>query len=396
MLILTIVKHTMLTYNQDQTCKHFDDIMQLNTSISLLAKEILKKRVSYQKNTWSIFSKEMTISEVLREIQSDIHKAQVQYLRSLISKDNREEYNIHKRTIPAVTFCGTFDGERKKTKIKSYNPLIVLDIDKLEQDELNRTKKSFQDEPIVFSFWESPSKKGLKGLVYLGYTFELNNDNLDKAHKSAFQKLAAYFKEKHNIELDNSGSDTTRLCFLSFDPSITIKEDIKEFEITELDILPVIKSTEKTKIRKLKFTSNKDALFNTTNRNSPISRYTIAAIIRFLEKKKKSITYSYEEWYKVAMAIANTFTYEIGEKYFIKLSSFDSSKFNDVECKNFLVNCYETSKGAIKFNTIVYLANKKGYIAKKQRERGSEAVDESLSQVSSSKTVIHLPEDLKK
>ncbi|MBK7506184.1 MAG: hypothetical protein IPI52_14355 [Bacteroidetes bacterium] len=48
------------------------------------------------------------------------------------------------------------------------------------------------------------------------------------------------------------------------------------------------------------------------------------------------------------MAIANTFTHEIGEKYFIKLSSFDTSKFNDVECRNFLVNCYETRNGASK------------------------------------------------
>jgi hypothetical protein len=318
-------------------------------------------------------------------------------LRSLILKGNKVEYNSHKRTLPAVTFCGTFDGERKRTKIKSYNSVIVLDVDKLDEEELNRIKKCWHGEPIVFSFWESPSKEGLKGLVSLRYTFELNNSNLDRAHKGAFQKLAAYFKEKHDIELDNSGSDTTRLCFFSFDPLIVTKEVVEEFEITELDILPVVASNEKTKNTELKFASNKDALFNSTNRNNPGDRYTIAAIIRFLEKKKNlSITNSYEKWYKVAMAIANTFTYEIGEKYFIKLSSFDTSKFNDLECRNFLVNCYESRNGAIKFNTIVYLANEKGYVTKKQRERGSEAVDESLSQVSSSKTVIHLPEDLKK
>ncbi len=366
------------------------------TPITPSSVEILNKVVSYQKNTWSAFSKEMTIGEVLKEIQSDFHKSQVQNLRYLLQQNKRDEYNSHKRTLAAVTFCGTFDGERKKSKIKNYNSLIVLDIDKLDVAELARIKDCFEKEPLVFSYWESPSKEGIKGLVSIRYQFEITNANLDNAHKDAFKKLASYFKEKYKIELDTSGSDTTRLCFFSYDPLLRVKNEFVEFEIPELDVLPIVALKSKSYDVELKITSNKDALNNPANRNAPSDRYTIAAIIRFLEKKNTSITNSYEEWYKVAMAIANTFTYDIGEKYFLKLSSFDSSKYEETECKNFLTNCYESRSGAIKFNTIVFFANEKGYITKKQRERGSEVVDESLSQVSSSKTVLHLPEDLKK
>lgn len=366
------------------------------TSITPSVVEILNKVVSYQKNTWSAFSKEMTIGDVLREIQSDVHKSQVQNLRSLLQQNKRDEYNSHKRTLSAVTFCGTFDGERKKSKIKNYNSLIVLDIDKLDSAELTRIKDCFEKEPLVFSFWVSPSKEGIKGLVSIRYQFEIPNANLDNAHKGAFKKLASYFKETYNIELDTSGSDTTRLCFFSYDPLLRVKNEFVEFEIAETYLLPIETSKKNSKDLELKISSNKDALNNPANRNSPGDRYTISAIIRFLEKKKTSITNSYEEWYKVAMAIANTFTYEVGEKYFLKLSSLDSTKYDETECKNFLNNCYESRSGAIKFNTIVYFANEKGYLTKKQRERGSEVVDESLSQVSSSKTVLHLPEDLKK
>ena len=98
----------------------------------------------------------MTVKEALLEIQSDKHKQQVTYLRNLLQNDKKEEYTSHKRTLPAVTFCGTFDGERKKSKIKNYNSVIVLDIDKLNEEELNRIKDCFQDEPNVFSFWVSP------------------------------------------------------------------------------------------------------------------------------------------------------------------------------------------------------------------------------------------------
>lgn len=370
--------------------------MLSTTPITPSSVEILNKVVSYQKNTWSAFSKEMTIGEVLKEIQSDFHKSQVQNLRNLLQQNKRDEYNSHKRTLAAVTFCGTFDGERKKSKIKNYNALIVLDIDKLDDADLARIKDCFEKEPIVFSYWESPSKEGIKGLVSIRYQFEITNANLDNAHKDAFKKLASYFKENYNIELDTSGSDTTRLCFFSYDPLLRVKNEFVEFEIAKTDLLPIATSKKNSKDLELKISSNKDALNNPANRNSPGDRYTIAAIIRFLEKKKTSITNSYEEWYKVAMAIANTFTYDVGEKYFLKLSSLDPTKYDETECKNFLNNCYESRSGAIKFNTIVYFANEKGYITKKQRERGSEVVDESLSQVSSSKTVLHLPEDLKK
>lgn len=63
------------------------------TQITPSAVEILNKVISYQKNTWSAFSKEMTIGEVLKEMQSDFHKYQVQNLRYLHQQNKRDEYN---------------------------------------------------------------------------------------------------------------------------------------------------------------------------------------------------------------------------------------------------------------------------------------------------------------
>jgi hypothetical protein len=85
------------------------------------------------------------------------------------------------------------------------------------------------------------------------------------------------------------------------------------------------------------------------------------AIVKYLEKREISITYSYVEWYKVAMAIANSFTFDIGERYFQRLSSFDKNKYDTSNCTNFLINCYESRTGAIKFSTIVFLAVEKGF-----------------------------------
>jgi hypothetical protein len=366
------------------------------TQISPSISGILNQRVSYQQNAWSSLCKELTIHEALDEIKSDTHKQQVTNLRNLLKSGNKEGYNNHKKNLPAVTFCGTFDGERKKIKLQSYNSVIVLDVDKLGKEEFQQVINCFIKDKFVFALWESPSQEGIKGLVYLQFTFELNETNIDRAHKVAFQKLSVYFKESYNIELDNSGSDTTRLCFFSFDPFLTLKDEIIGFNVDEDANLQIVRTQEKNKSVELVHASNRDALYNPKERNNPGDRFTMQAIIRFLEKRKLSITYSYDEWYKVASAIANTFTFDIGEKYFLKLSSIDKGKYNESNCKNFLLNCYEKRTGAVKFRSIVYFANEKGYVTKKQRERGSEVADESLSHVSSSNTVIHLPEDLKK
>jgi hypothetical protein len=329
--------------------------------------DILEYKVSFQLTTWTPVNKEITIGEVFTEIKSDKYSLQINNLRQLLNNGNDEGYGIHKKTLPSVTFCATFNEKRKRELLKTYNSLIVIDIDKLSQDEFIRVKQILKSDNYVFSFWESPSQKGLKGLVSLSYGFALNPNNLDKAHKSAFQKLSDYFLNTHKIELDESGSDTTRLCFLSFDKNILIKETINHFTVSENDL---IVSKEKVGIAKTKTVISKsgnDILFNPKNRNIPENRKAIQAIIRFLSKRGLSITNNYEEWYKVAYAIANSFTHDIGEKYYLSLCKLDGSKYNETASKNMLQYCYANSSGRIKFNTLLFFANQKGYQMNSQR-----------------------------
>ncbi|MCH7724746.1 MAG: PriCT-2 domain-containing protein [Bacteroidetes bacterium] len=335
--------------------------------------DILNQKVSYQPNAWSSFSQEITILEVIKEIKCDIHERQISNLRNLLKSGDKESYNNHKKNLPAVTFCGTFEKERKKSNLKTYNCVLVLDVDKLNPEEFQRVKSCFFKDNFVFTFWESPSQQGVKGLVNLHFTFELNETNIDRAHKGAFLKLKKYFTDKYDIELDISGSDTTRLCFLSFDPIVKLKDSITGFEILEVDILIIPEPADITTRAIPVHLSNRDALFNPKDKNEPIDRKTMQSIIKYLEKRKYSITNSYEEWYRVALAIANTFTYDVGENYFLKLSSMDKAKFDEINCKNFLLNSYKSQAGEINFKTIIYFANKVGYQTKKQRVKGSEA-----------------------
>lgn len=337
---------------------------------------LLNMKVSFQKTVWAPLSDELTIRNVLDEIKSDKYFNQIMSLRKFISEGHPDEYNIHKKILPAVTFCGAFNGTRKKENLKNYNKILVIDIDKLNSSEFERIKLLLRDDEYVFAFWESPSKNGFKGLVSLNFKFELDKDNIVLSHYAAFRKLHEYFLSKYKVILDESGCDTTRLCFFSYDPNLILKENFNSFPIDKIIIDNSDAKKQSTHEHTLKSVSKKDLLFNPKNKNNPYDRKTIQSIIRYLYKQNVSITDNYEKWYRVALAIANTFTYEIGEKYFFKISKLDKDKFNENNCKNLLLYVYENSKDAISIQTIEYFASKLGYKGKIKREAVLKAANE--------------------
>lgn len=318
-------------------------------------------------NTWSPISGEPSIEQILNEIRSGSHKTKIDELRLNLTAGNKEFYDNFKKQLPAVTFSGVFSAVRNSDHLKNYNPVIVIDIDKLEYDDLSPVYNALSNDIYVFSFWRSPSNLGFKGLVPISYSSDSNDIDLNIKHRSAFYKLADYFKESYNIILDKSGSDITRLCFLSYDEELIVKDSINSFYIDIEDIQKVRKESVNTDINKLKFTSSRDALYNPEQRNNSFNRKLMTDIIRYLTNKNLSITHEYENWSKVAMVISNNFTYDVGLKYFLKLSALDHDKFNEIACANFLLNCYETRKGIVNFGSLIYLANQKGYKTKYQK-----------------------------
>ncbi|WP_373707709.1 BT4734/BF3469 family protein [Kaistella sp.] len=329
-------------------------------------KEILSLMVSYQKNTWSEISDEVTIDSVLNEIKSNKYEIQINTLRNKLENGDKEFYDNFKKQLPAVTFSATFNLKRKNENLKIYNEIIVIDIDKLTKEQIELIYSQLKNDEYVLAFWRSPSNNGFKGLVAVEYEINEEIIELEILHKRAFKKLFEYFQTKYSIELDKSGSDLTRLCFMSFDSNIVIKTGHKRFKVVSSDIKNISK-IENRKSVALKFFSSNDALFNHKDKNKPIDRKIMTDIIRNLTNKKQSITNSYEDWCKVAMAISNTFTYEIGLKYFLKLCCLDGEKYNEIICTNFLNNCFETRKGDVNFSSIIYLANQKGYKTKHQK-----------------------------
>lgn len=340
---------------------------------------ILNKKVSFQKNVWSLLEEELLVREILQRIKREDLKVQIDELRMLLTID-KGQYDRHKKKLPGVTFCGVFNTNRKGEDLKDYNNIIVIDIDKLTDEQLEKTREALKDDEFVFAFWKSPSGKGFKGLVSVQYNLPIDNENALFCHKEAFQCLVNYFYERYSVELDISGSDITRLCFLSSDSNLVLKTSFSCFSVEiniEKEVENVNKnssSAEKIKIR----VGRKQLLLSPNGKNLSYHRNQINSIIKFLTKRNLSITETYDDWLRVALVIANSFTHDIGEKYFLSLCQLDGLKHNEIESKNLLIYCYENSRGELKFKTLLYLAQQKGYKNKKEKRGGTEEAKISL------------------
>lgn len=327
--------------------------------------EFLEIEVTYLDNLGTKSAKTTNLKNIFNEIKSEKHGRKAKFLRGLYENREFESYRIHKSKLPAATFCAIFDGGRKKEHLKQYNSITILDIDKLGSDKLQKTKESLFIDEYTSSYWESPSRDGVKGLIHLKYDFDIKEVGIDESHKIAFNQLVEYFSEKHDIKLDTSGSDFTRLCFICQDTQFILKEKIKSFIV---EFKPIQKSSGKFKGKGTKISKSvgyKDTLYNPNGKNNAYHRKTLKNIIKYLTKNSFSITNSYENWLRVAFAISNSFTFDIGVKYFNELCILDPDKFNEIECNNLLINCYENTRGEIGFNTIIHMAVEKGYKYKK-------------------------------
>ena len=331
---------------------------------------ILSKKVSYvDKANSKYITKSVSIKEVLESTKNGQLEYQISKLRRFISNGQYDLYDTNKKFLPAVTFCGVFNERRKKDSLVEYNSLIELDIDKLSPDELIKAHEQLSNDSYIFALWYSPSGNGIKGLVSLNYTVDISDD-IDKYHKIAFQQLESYLFEKYEIKLDASGKDTTRLCFYSSDKDLILKDNSIEFNVEIAENEQVTKELKNTTPKERIYLTNKtvrniskkDILFNSKDKNNQFNRYIMHNLIKYLEKRKLSITNSYEDWFRVATAIANTFTYDIGLKYFQRLSRLDTLKYNEIACANMLISVYENKiPEKINFETIIYLAQKQGY-----------------------------------
>ena len=184
-----------------------------------------KIEISRYNNAFGTENIKVYLNDELENIANGKCQTIISDCRQLIQSGNKAAYNALKKKLPALTFSGTFSGAHKKENLQIYSKFIVLDIDNLQPDKVESEKQKLFADKYVFASWISPSGNGIKLLIRITSEAE--------EHALCFLCLSEYFKINYNIEIDKSGSDVCRLCFVSYDKRILRKTESISFNFKD-------------------------------------------------------------------------------------------------------------------------------------------------------------------
>ncbi len=153
-------------------------------------------------------SETLRLHQVFALITSDKYKRITEELRAITNVKEARKFKANR--FDYVTLSGTFEKRSDKNLLKHSN-LLTIDFDHLENLQELRTQllndEYFETEMLFIS----PSGDGLKWIIRI--------DISEVSHTEYFTAVANYIKHNYNIEVDQSGKDVSRACFLPYDPT---------------------------------------------------------------------------------------------------------------------------------------------------------------------------------
>ena len=193
-------------------------------------RSILSKRISFCSNIRTKKYRSITLFEALNSIRTNVYYTQIKNIRKFLSTGNIKSYRAKKKQLPAFIFAGIAYGNRYKFDLSGYTHLLIIDIDKLENPEL--IKSLLVSEVHVLAVWASPSGNGLKALFYIEFEGITRPEDIWILHEyCAFPQISNYLSEKYDIQIDQSGADINRLCFVSADSNIHLKKEFEPYRV---------------------------------------------------------------------------------------------------------------------------------------------------------------------
>jgi hypothetical protein len=160
----------------------------------------------------------ITLADAVALISGPTYEIASRELRAL----EPDLQKVFKADLDYVTFSGTFTPTRLVKNLKQHSDLFCLDFDHVEN--LFETRLQLQADPQTLVLFTSPSGKGLKVI------FEVPGlDAEPERHKGFFQDMAIYIRQTYGLDVDASGSDVSRACFLPHDASVYVNRSAEPY-----------------------------------------------------------------------------------------------------------------------------------------------------------------------
>jgi hypothetical protein len=164
--------------------------------------------------------KEINLVQVYNLIRGKDYGKQTAFLRSI--SDEAEARKFKATHFNYVTFSGTF-SQRNDQFLKKHSGLLTLDFDHLQDVEALKFSLLHDEYFETELLFVSPSGDGLKWIIPI---------DLDKGtHAEWFRAVSQYIRTTYRLEIDKTGINPSRACFLPFDPDVYINPGYQSFVI---------------------------------------------------------------------------------------------------------------------------------------------------------------------
>ena len=160
--------------------------------------------------------KSITICDAYNYIVGPYAQNHTAELRAIPDKKKARIYKA--ANFAYATFCGEFET-RSNDAVKTVSNLLCIDFDHIPDPEdlfAHLLKDKYFDTALLF---RSPSGDGLKWVI------EINKGNLP--HSDFFKAVDSYIHATYGIQIDPSGKDISRACFLPYDSAAYINPIFK-------------------------------------------------------------------------------------------------------------------------------------------------------------------------
>ena len=165
--------------------------------------------MSLVRNVYSAPQKTVTLAAIMNDIRTGVYARAVARVQQL-SGAQRDKA---KAQLPAFTPSGTFRGRRRAANLERHSGRIVLDFDGVANPAAVRDAAFAM--PGTVAAFVSTGGAGVKVIAEAAGAVA--------AHRSAFDALADRYEDALGVAVDRSGSDVTRLCFVSHDPDARMR-----------------------------------------------------------------------------------------------------------------------------------------------------------------------------
>ncbi len=235
---------------------------------------------------------EMTEEEIVSAIGSPKYRNTVESVRRIFLEQGEKAANEEKKKLPSVTFSANYRGGRSNATLVKYLGYIVIDIDHLSKEELARILQTVRACSYTRIAFISPKGMGLKIIVHTQRpdgTLPDTIQEIEDFHNAAYNKVASFYSQLCQTEIDTSGQDVGRTCLLSYDPGIYFNRNATPFIVEQPPLFYKTQKKKKTPGRKKQETDN-NPVSEETALNYHSSHASLMVTLNYYHNKSEKYT----------------------------------------------------------------------------------------------------------